>query len=77
MDFRWDQIIDSLPTKCARKHETVEMICYDRKQLDRSSRVRLRFFCPSCHQKLEMRARRVSDGKYATDGYEVIDPGDI
>lgn len=75
-EIRWDKVLDDLPTECSRKHEAVEMISYDRSG-GKESGFSIKVFCPSCHQKLKILGRKISGGRYAATGYEIIDGGDI
>lgn len=75
-DINWSDALEHLPTQCSRKHERVEMINYDRSGSEDSS-FTMKFFCPSCHQKLLIKAKRASGGRYAATGYDILDKGDI
>jgi hypothetical protein len=75
-DVKWDEPLNDLPTQCSRKHETVEMINYSRLGGE-ERKVELKFFCPSCHQKLRIDAKKISGGRWAATGYEILSSGDI
>ena len=81
---KWNQVLDSLPTECSRNHETVEMINYSRanqdsgaRQNSRRSGLILKFFCPSCHQKIKVGARKISDQRYAATSIDIIEEGNL
>lgn len=77
MDVKWSDVIDSIPTKCSRGHETVDMINFERSRIEISSKFKLKLFCPSCHQKLEIRVKRIGEGRYAATGYDILEKGDL
>lgn len=75
----WELAIDSIPSQCSRNHETVDMVNYARKSVDpnyQSQTVELKYFCPSCHQKLKYTAKKIGS-RFVVTGYEILEDGNI
>lgn len=75
-ELNWSDVIDRIPTQCSRGHETVEMINYNRETVSEYG-VAVCLFCPSCHQKLKVKAKRIDSGRWAATGYEILHNGDL
>lgn len=81
--LNWPAIMDSIPSRCSRNHETVEMINYNRRTIrnvggsDRRLDVLLQFFCPSCHQKIQIKAKKIGENRFAPTSIEVLEEGQL
>lgn len=75
-EVNWGKALEDLPTECSRGHETVTMVNHGRK-VEEDRNVSLKFFCPSCHQKMQIRARIGGGGRFFATGYEILEEGSL